>query len=147
MLPFEENNIEDYKLVLRIENILWELITGSLKEELGKTRLDLRNNKLTDVSLLTGLKQWEWYALENTKLTDEQLKHLAGFFSCFTESSFERFQKLKQQNPEIYAVMKYINQLDPADWEECINLSYADNYLFVMALLLYTFLNQPPHLT
>ena len=147
MLPFEENNIEDYKLVLRIENILWELITGSLKEELGKTWLDLRNNKLTDVSPLTGLKQLEWYALENNKLTDEQLKHLAGFFSCFTESSFERFQKLKQQNPEIYAVMKYINQLDPADWEECINLSYADNYLFVMALLLYTFLNQPPHLT
>ena len=63
MLPFEENNIEDYKLVLRIENILWELITGSLKEELGKTWLDLRNNKLTDVSLLTGLKQLEWYAL------------------------------------------------------------------------------------
>ena len=42
----------------------------------------------------------------------------AEFFSCATESFFERPVMLKKENPEIYYLLGYYYVLDPAEWIE-----------------------------
>tara|TARA_B100001123_G_scaffold451017_1_gene626030 strand:+ start:1359 stop:2360 length:1002 start_codon:yes stop_codon:yes gene_type:complete len=40
------------------------------------------------------------------------------FFSCATESFFERSVRLKKEDPEIYYLLKDFYKLDPAEWIE-----------------------------
>ena len=42
----------------------------------------------------------------------------AEFFTCATESFFERPVMLKKENPEIYYLLGYYYVLDPAEWIE-----------------------------
>ncbi len=42
----------------------------------------------------------------------------AEFFTCATESFFERPVMLKKENPEIYSLLGYYYVLDPAEWIE-----------------------------
>jgi len=40
------------------------------------------------------------------------------FFTCATESFFEKSTELREQYPEVYKALKNFYQLDPAEWQE-----------------------------
>jgi Mlc titration factor MtfA (ptsG expression regulator) len=42
----------------------------------------------------------------------------AEFFTCATESFFEKSTELREQYPEVYKALKNFYQLDPAEWQE-----------------------------
>ena len=58
-------------------------------------------------------KERRTHAIREYAITDN-----AEFFSCATESFFERSEELHQHNPEIYELLRDYYGLDPAQWME-----------------------------
>ncbi|MDC0143940.1 zinc-dependent peptidase [Verrucomicrobia bacterium] len=54
------------------------------------------------------------HVLDDYAITDP---NRAEFFSCATESFFERSAELKKSNPEIYSLFQNFYKLDPASWK------------------------------
>ena len=63
------------------------------------------------------IKAAQVYSLVHT-IDKYALTSNAEFFSCATESFFERSKELRQYNPEIYELLQDYYGLDPLQWEE-----------------------------
>lgn len=61
------------------------------------------------------IKAAQVYSLKHT-IRDYALTDQAEFFSCATESFFERSKELKQHHPEIYELLQDYYGLDPVYW-------------------------------
>lgn len=73
-----------------------------------KALLDKEYPKLLEAHHLNRNHVLDEYALSNP--------NRAEFFTCATESFFERSVRLKKENPEIYSLLKDFYNLDPAEW-------------------------------
>ena len=58
-----------------------------------------------------------WFSLKYT-IDKYALTSNAEFFSCVTESFFERSSELQIDHPEIYELLQNYYGLDPVQWEE-----------------------------